>query len=143
MVLRQSDLLRMPHVMLAVEPAPSYENTLPSELTPIEQNTWNLFKHLVELREALRAKAPPLGAVHCEKLWILVVARFREHELPSHDGSPLLFSRAFKLGDRKMLREYSQQTLKRRQSSYRTQKPTSYLRRRVYSYGHGADLATL
>lgn len=133
---------RMPQV-ISTDPAPQYEVTLPSALTPVEQNTWPLFRHLVELREALkRTRAPPLSSVHCEKLWILVVARFRDHELP-FQGSQLMFSRAFKLSDRKTLREYSQQTLKQRQSSYRTQKPSPYLRRRVYTRETDGPLATL
>lgn len=141
-VMRQSDLIRMPQV-IAVDAAPQYENTLPSALIPVEQNTWHLFRHLVELHEALkRAGAPPLRTVHCEKLWILVVARFQEHELPSHK-TQLLFSRDFRLNDRKRLREYSQQTLKQRQTSYRTQKHSPYLRRRVYNHEKGGESATL
>ncbi|OOQ85830.1 hypothetical protein PEBR_24007 [Penicillium brasilianum] len=141
-VLRQSDMHRMPQV-ISTEAAPQYEVTLPSALTPVEKNTWPLFRHLIELREALkRTRAPPLSSVHCEKLWILVVARFRDHELP-FQGSQLMFSRDFKLSDRKRLREYSQQTLKQRQSSYRTQKPSPYLRRRVYTHDNDGPLATL
>jgi hypothetical protein len=129
--------------VIAVEIAPQYEVTLPSALTPVEQNTWPLFRHLIELHEALkRTRAPPLSAVHCEKLWILVVARFRDHELPSH-GSELMFSRDFRLSDRRMLHEYSQQTLKQRQSSYRTQKPSPQIRRRVYTHEKDGDLATV
>jgi hypothetical protein len=132
----------MPQV-LSVEAAPQYEVTLPLAEISVEDNTWPLFRHLVELLEALKRKrAPPLSAVHCEKLWILVVARFRDHELPS-PGSQLMFSRDFKLSDRKFLREYSQQTLKQRQSSYRTQKPCPYLRRRVYTQENNGPLATL
>lgn len=110
---------------------------------PVEQNTWPLFRHLIELHEALKRKrAAPLSAVHCEKLWNLVLARFRDHELPSH-GSDLIFSREFRLSDRRVLHEYSHETLKHRQSSYRTQKPSPYLRRRVYTHEKDEDLATV
>lgn len=128
---------------MTFEAAPQYEVTLPLAETPVEENTWPLFRHLVELLEALKRKtAPPLSAGHCEKLWILVMARFRDHELP-FPGSQLMFSSDFKLSDRKILREYSQQTLRQRQSSYRTQKPCPYLRRRVYTHGKDGHMATL
>ncbi|KAJ5175439.1 uncharacterized protein N7482_001316 [Penicillium canariense] len=131
-VLRQSEVV-------SDGAAAQYDETLPSTLTSVEQNTWPLYRHLIELREA---KPPSLSAAHCEQLWILVVARFRDHELPCH-GTQLMFSRDFQLSDKKTLREYSQQSLKQRQSAYRTQRPAPYLRRRVYSHEQGGNLATL
>jgi hypothetical protein len=129
--------------VIAAEAAPQYEDTLPSALTPVEQNTWPLFRHLIELHEALkRTRAPPLSAMHCGELWNLVLARFRDHKLPSH-GSELIFSRDFRLSDRRVLHEYSKQTLKQRQSSYRSQKLSPYLRRRVYTHEKDEDLATV
>lgn len=141
-VFKQTDFHRISQV-IAAEAAPQSEITLPTALTPVEQNTWPLFRHLIELHEAhKRTRAPPLSAVHCEKLWNLVLARFRDHELPSH-GSELIFSRDFTLSDRRVLHEYSHQTLKQRQSSYRTQKLSPYLRRRVYTHEKDEDLATV
>jgi len=122
---------------------PQYDDTMPSVRTPVEENTWPLFQHLVELNEALkRAQAPPLGTTQRERLWRLITARFREHELPSH-GAHLMFSTEFRVKDRKLLREYSQQSLKQRQTAYRTELLSPTIRRRVYSHDEGTGLAFL
>ncbi|KAJ5820318.1 hypothetical protein N7474_005909 [Penicillium riverlandense] len=141
-VIRLSDMHRLPHGMTNEGP-PQYDNTTPSMRVPVEENTWPLFQHLLELNEALkRVTAPPLGTIQREQLWKLITARFREHELPSQ-GTHLMFSRDFRVMDRKHLREYSQQSLKQRQTAYRTESLIPTVRRRVYSHDEGTGLATL
>jgi hypothetical protein len=122
---------------------PQYDDPTPSMRVPVEENTWPLFRHLVEFNEALKTiTAPPLGTTQREQLWKLITARFREHELPSQ-GTHLMFSRDFRVKDRKHLREYSQQSLKQRQTAYRTESLSPTIRRRVYSPDEGTGLATL
>lgn len=133
---------RLPQGMTNGRP-PQYDSTTPSKHIPVEENTWPLFRHLVELNEALkRVIAPPLDTTQREQLWKLITARFREHELPSQ-GTHLMFSMDFRVKDKKHLREYSQQTLKQRQTAYRTESLSPTIRRRVYSHDEGTGLATL
>ena len=116
---------------------------MPSIDESVERTTWPLYRHLVELHEALKiSRAPSLSTAQREKLWALVVARFREHALATQ-GSELIFSRGFQMSDRKHLREYSQQSLRQRQRTYRFESLIPTLRRRVYSRSEALQLATL
>lgn len=132
-ILSQSDRQWNPDLMITGSSL-HYGPGLPPTNTPVDQDTWTLFNHLVELQEVLkRLGAPALGATQREQIWQLVIARFREHELlPSQDFQSV-FSTDFTSQDMSRLREYSRQSLKMRQSIYRAESLIPTLRRRVYS----------
>ncbi|KAJ6093413.1 hypothetical protein N7486_008702 [Penicillium sp. IBT 16267x] len=102
----------------------------------------DIILYLVKLRESLKkSRAPPLGTAQREQLWKLIVARFREHALADH-GSELIFSRDLQMSNKEHLREYSQQFLKQRQTTYRTESLIPTLRRRIYSHSEAQKPAS-
>ncbi|KAF7718620.1 Uncharacterized protein PECH_006351 [Penicillium ucsense] len=139
----QSELHRTAHGALN-EVADLYEDKFPEANKSVDRNTNSLFEHLIELHEALkRSKALPLKSEHLERIWRRIVNRFSEHAPPNSEGLQWMSLTRLKESDRKRLIEYSRQTLKRRQSIYRSQESSSPLRRRVYDSGRKDSLATI
>ncbi|KAJ9209322.1 hypothetical protein DTO166G4_9085 [Paecilomyces variotii] len=121
---------------------PQYGRNLPQSDIPVDQNAWPLFSYLVELQEALkRLRAPALGPDQRDRVWRLIITRFRAHELLSQNFRSI-FSTDFTPQDTNRLVEYSRQSLRMWQSAYRSELLTPTLRRRVYSYSANSDSAT-